>query len=154
VLAGLGRDKARLECGKRLGADHVVNVDERPMADLVRELSGGRGADLVYECAGNQHSLASCWMAVRKGGTLVPLGVHGGPFETDFNNIMMKELHVVGSYGYVWTSWERTVRLLAEKRVKLDELISHELPLERFADAFAWTQDGSAIKVVFNPLLR
>lgn len=151
VLAGLGKDAARLVCGRGLGADYVVNVDEQPLAEVVREISGGRGADLVYECAGSPESLASCWESVRKQGTLVPLGVHGGPFETDFNKVMMKELNVVGSYGYVWTSWERTVRLLSEKKVNIEDLISHELPLERFEEAFRLTQDGSAIKVIFNP---
>lgn len=151
ILAGLKQDSARLQCGRELGADHVVNVDEQSLVEVTRELTGGRGADLVYECAGSPASLAACWEAVRKEGTLVPLGVHGGPIETDFGKIMMKELNVIGSYGYVWTSWERTVRLLAERRLNLEALISHELPLERFDDAFRWTQDGSAIKVIFNP---
>ena len=66
----------------------------------------------------------------------------------------MKELRVIGSYGYVWTSWERTVRLLSEGKLDLEALISHALPLERFEDAFRWTQDGSAIKVIFTPGLR
>ncbi|MEZ5400019.1 MAG: zinc-binding dehydrogenase [Bryobacteraceae bacterium] len=153
IVAGLAKDAARLECARKLGADHVLNVDEQPLDAFVKELTGGRGADLVYECAGSRHSLASCWTAVRKQGTLVPLGVHPGPFETDFNNIMMKELNVTGSYGYVWTSWERTVRLLAEHKIDIESLISHELPLDRYEDAFRWTQDGSAIKVIFNPAL-
>jgi L-iditol 2-dehydrogenase len=153
VLAGLTRDGSRLECGRRLGADCVVNVREENVVEVVRELSGGRGADIVYECSGSSSALACAWEAVRKEGTLVPVGVHGGTVETDFNKIMMKELRVIGSYGYVWTSWERTVRLLSEGRMNLDALISHELPLERFEDAFRWTQDGSAIKVIFTPQL-
>ncbi|MEZ5352958.1 MAG: zinc-binding dehydrogenase [Bryobacteraceae bacterium] len=154
VLAGLAKDAPRLECGRKLGADYVVNVDEQPLADAVREWSGGRGADLVYECAGSSGSLDGCWDAVRKGGTLASMGVHRGQVHTDFNKAMMKELQVIGCYGYVWTSWERTVRLLAEKKVNIEALISHELPLERFEDAFRWTQDGSAIKVIFNPGLE
>jgi len=154
ILAGLGRDAMRLACGRRLGAERVVNVEEENLVEVVREMSGGRGADIVYECAGSAASLAACWEAIRKEGTLVAVGVHGAPFVTDFGKVMMKELSVVGSYAYVWTSWERTVRLLAEKRVNLEALISHELPLERFEDAFRWTQDGSAIKVIFNPELR
>jgi L-iditol 2-dehydrogenase len=153
VLAGLSRDQARLDCGRALGADYVVNAEfENPVA-VVRELSGGRGADLVFECSGSAASLANCWEAVRKEGTLVPLGVYPGQIMTDFNTITMKELRVTGSYGYVWTSWQRTVRLLAEKKVNTEALISHELPLEEFREGFRLTQDGSAIKVVLNPVL-
>jgi L-iditol 2-dehydrogenase len=153
VLAGLARDRRRLDCGRALGADAVVSADQDDVVEAVRELSGGRGADLVYECAGHAGSLATCWNAVRKEGTLVPLGVYPGEITTAFNNIMMKELRVIGSYGYVWSSWQRSVRLLADKQVNTEALISHELPLEAFADAFRATQDGSAIKVVLNPLM-
>ncbi len=154
ILAGLSKDAPRLACARALGADVVVDVEKEDLQEIVRELSGGRGADIVYECAGSPSSLAACWEAVCKQGTLAPLGVFAGPIVTDFGKIMMKELDVIGSYGYVWTSWQRTVRLLAEKNVDVDALISHELPLERFADGFRLTQDGTAIKVIFNPLLR
>jgi L-iditol 2-dehydrogenase len=151
ILAGLSKDAPRLECGRRLGADYVVDVEREDLQAVVLEASGGRGADLVYECAGSPASLAACWRAVRKEGTLVPLGVHRGEIQTDFNSIMMKELRVIGSYGYVWTSWQRTVRLLAEHKIDAESLISHELPLEDFEKGFRVTQDGSAIKVVLNP---
>jgi L-iditol 2-dehydrogenase len=153
ILAGLSKDKARLECGKAVGADYVVAVDKEDVVELVRDVTHGRGADLVYECAGEPASLSACWLAVRKEGTLVPLGVYSGEIMTDFNNIMMKELRVIGSYGYVWTSWQRTVRLMAEKKVNIDALISHELPLENFREGFRLAEEGAAIKVILNPLL-
>ncbi len=153
ILAGLSRDARRLACGKSFGVHTVVDVEKEDLQQIVRDLSGGSGVDFAYECAGSSTSLDTCWEAVRKEGTLIPLGVHPGPIHTDFNKIMMKELTVVGSYGYVWTSWQRSVRLLAEGMVNTDALISHELPLESFAEGFRVTQDGSAIKVVLNPLL-
>ncbi len=151
VVAGLGRDRARLECARRLGADAAVDVEQEDLVAIVRELSGGEGADIVYECAGSPPSLAACWQAVRKEGTLVPLGIYPGPIQTDFNQITLKELRVMGSYGYVWSSWQRAVKLLAEKRIRASELVSHEFPLERFEQAFAVTANGSAVKVVFLP---
>jgi L-iditol 2-dehydrogenase len=151
IIAGLDKDQRRLACARELGADVVVNVDKENLLDVVLDLSGGRGADIVYECAGAADSLATCWQAVRKEGTLMPLGVYPGPISTDFNKIMMKELRVIGSYGYVWTSWQRCIQLLAEKRVNADLLVSHEFPLHQFADAFRVTQDGSGIKVVLRP---
>lgn len=151
VLAGITRDRLRLECGRALGADVVVNVEEQDLVEVVSELSGGAGADIVYEAAGSPASLDACWKAVRKQGTLVPLGVQAGPIQTDFNNIMMKELTVLGSYGYLWTSWQRAVRLLAEGRVNTEALITHVLPLEEFEEGFRATLDGSAIKVILSP---
>lgn len=154
VLAGLERDRSRLECGRLLGADFTVNVERENLIEIVRDLTGGFGADLVYECAGTAASLANCWEAVRKGGTLVPLGVHSLPIQTDFGKVMMKELTVVGSYGYVWTSWQRTVRLMAEGKINADAVISHELPLEAFDLGFEATRAGKAIKVLLSPELK
>jgi L-iditol 2-dehydrogenase len=151
IIAGLEKDGCRLTCAKELGADVTVNVERENLLDIVFESSSGRGADTVYECSGSAASLATCWEAVKKEGTLVPLGIYPGPIETDFNKITMKELNVVGSYGYVWTSWRRCVQLLAESKVKTEKLVSHEYPLEEFLQAFRVTQDGSAIKVVLTP---
>ena len=151
VLAGIDRDRARLECARRIGIDEVVNLDERDPLETVRELTDGRGADIVFECAGVAESLATCWQAVRKEGTLVPVGMYPGPIKTDFGSISMKDLRVIGTYGYVWTSWQRTVRLLAEGRIVSGELVSHAFSLEAFEEAFRTTSNGKGVKVIFEP---
>lgn len=58
---------------------------------------------------------------------------------------------VLVSYGYVWTSWQRSLRLLESGKVQADQLASHELPLRDFEEGFRLTRDGTATKVVFNP---
>lgn len=151
IIAGLDKDRNRLECAQKLGADVVVNVEKADLLEILNEVSRGRGADTVFECAGSEASLAACWKAVRKQGTLVPLGMYSGPVTTDFNSISMKELNVVGSYGYVWTSWQRCVQLMSEKKINADLLVSHEFPLRDYEEAFRVTQDGTAIKVVLRP---
>ncbi len=154
VLSGLSRDRLRLERGRAIGADAVVDVEREDLQQAVRELSGGRGADVVFECAGTPSSLDACWQAVRKQGTLVPMGVQPGPLQTDFNRVMMKELTVLGSYGYVWTSWQRCVKLLAAGLVKTEPVVTHELPLERFEEGFQLAANAEAVKVLLNPLMN
>ena len=151
VLAGTPKDRNRLDCARRIGVDHVVDVEQQDPVELLDGLTDGRGADIVYECAGAAASLATCWKAVKKEGTLVPVGMYPGPIETDFTTISMKELRVIGTYGYVWTSWQRTVRLLAEGKIAADEMISHVYPLEAYEEAFRVTRDGTGVKVVFEP---
>jgi L-iditol 2-dehydrogenase len=148
IVTGTARDNLRLACARELGADVVVNISKEDPLEIVRHYSKGEGADAVYECAGAAASLDMCWEAVRRGGTLMPVGIYPGKINTDFNKITMKELRVMGSFGYVWTSWQRCIQLLSEGKVNTEALISHELPLGRFEEAFRWSQDGSAIKVV------
>jgi L-iditol 2-dehydrogenase len=151
IIAGTDKDRLRLACAKSLGADFVVNVSQQDLVQLVRQESKGQGADVVYECAGAAGSLDLCWEAVRKEGTVAQVGVYPAPVQTDLNKVMMKELWLIGTYGYVWTSWKRAVQLLSEGKVNTGVLVSHEYPLRRFEEAFRITQDGTAIKVVFTP---
>jgi len=151
LLAGTAQDRKRLECARELGVDEVVDVSVDDPVERMRELTGGEGADIVYECAGAAASLATCWKAVKKEGTVVPVGMYPGPIETDFGAISMNELRVIGTYGYVWSSWQRTVKLLGEGKIDAENMISHAYPLERHAEAFQTTQDGTGVKVIFEP---
>jgi len=150
IIAGLEKDARRLDCARKLGADRVVNVDQENLLEAVMEETGGAGADLVYECAGSPKSLETCLEAVKRQGTLAPVGMYAGPVTVDINAISQKELDVAGSYGYVWTSWERSLALLSGGKIEADMLISHEFPLEQYDAAFRTTQDGAGVKVIFR----
>ncbi len=151
IVAGIAKDKRRLELAQILGADVVVDSSREELPEVVKSLSEGDGADLAYECAGATASLDLCLDAVRKGGTVVQAGVYPGRVEVDLNRIMMKELRFIGTYGYVWATWQRSLRLFSEGKVDTEAIISHEFPLSRFEEAFRATEDGAAIKVIFNP---
>lgn len=150
VVAGITKDQSRLALAKELGADLVVDTSREDVLGIVRGLTQGEGADLVYECSGVAKSLDLCWEAVSREGTLAQVGIYPSRIETDFNKVVMKELTVVGSFGYEWRSWRRSIQLLSEGKVNAEALISHEVLLEEFEKAFRITQDGTATKVIFN----
>jgi L-iditol 2-dehydrogenase len=151
IVLGVTKDDRRLALAKELGADLVIDATKENVSEAVSEYSSGSGADLVFECAGAPASLETCLSVVRKEGTLLQLGIYSRAFQADFNKIVMKELTVIGSFGYVWTSWRRSLQLLADGKIRADQMISHELPLKDFDEAFRLTRDGTATKVVFNP---
>jgi len=150
LIAGIAKDRSRLAVAKSLGADVVIDSSSEDLLGIVNRLSDGEGADLVYECSGVARSLDLCWAAVRREGTLAQVGIYPSRIETDFNKVVMKELTVIGSFGYVWSSWRRSIQLLSEGRVEAEALISHEVSLNQFKEAFRITQDGTAMKVIFN----
>ena len=123
IVAGVNKDQKRLRCAQGLAADAVVDVSKQELSQVVRQFKSG-GADLVYECAGAASSLRLAWEAVRKEGTVVQVGVYPGPIETNLNEVMMKELKLIGTYGYVWQTWQRAVQLLSEHRVQIDPVKS------------------------------
>jgi len=65
-----GTRDSRLTIGKRLGADFTINVRKENLAERVREITGGRGADSVLECAGGPTSMQEALENVKRGGRI------------------------------------------------------------------------------------
>ncbi|MDR0554640.1 MAG: NAD(P)-dependent alcohol dehydrogenase [Treponema sp.] len=64
----------RLEKAKALGAGEIINAEERNIPEMIRELTGGRGVDLVIETSGNENSATGAIESACKGGTMVFVG--------------------------------------------------------------------------------
>jgi L-iditol 2-dehydrogenase len=151
IVCGIDADQRRLACAREMGIDAVVNLDRDNIADIVAEKASGEGVDIAVECAGAPGSLKVCFDHVRKGGTLVQVGIYSEPFPVEFSRIVMNELQVIGVYGHVWGTWERTLLLMRDKKVDVRPLITHKLPISRWADGLSAIQRGEAIKVLLQP---
>lgn len=149
-LCGTSKDERRLAFGKELGADVVMNVDESPAETIIPQTPRG-GVDVAVEAAGVGASLSSCLKAVRKGGAVVQIGIYGSDVQSDLAQIVMKELNFVGSYGYLWSSWDRSLRLLAEKKIPARKFLAEDLPLDQWERGFSQMQAGEAIKILLRP---
>jgi L-iditol 2-dehydrogenase len=91
----------RLQKAESLGADALINAAERDTAQAVRELSGGRGVDLVIETSGNEKSAGAAIEASRKGGTLVFVGYSGsGMMNLPISAALNKELTMKTIFRY------------------------------------------------------
>jgi len=150
IVAGTAADAVRREKAREIGAHRVVNVDEEDLAEIVREETGGRGADLAFECAGVASSARACLDALRPLGTYVQVGIFGQDVEVPLDATIYKQLVFRGTLGYTVKTWERTMRILEQGRVRLDDLISHRLPLEAWKDAFDLCTRGEGIKVLIS----
>jgi L-iditol 2-dehydrogenase len=151
ILCGMDNDEQRLACGKNMGANLTVNVEKENVEAIVKDQTDGDGVDVAVECAGAAASLTTCLRTVRKEGTVVQVGIYSKPFQVDFDKVVMNELQVYGVYGYVWSSWEKSLVLLRDKRVDVKPLITHKLPLSRWKEGFESIRNGSGIKVLLQP---
>ena len=141
VVILCGTRAERLEAGRELGADHVVNVGERDPVEAIRELTGGRGADLVFEAAGNRRAVLDAIEAVRPQGKVVLYGVHGAALpEVPLDRIVLKDLVVYGALTNR-NGWEDLMTMVARGQINLARLITHTFPLEAAADAYAASSD-------------
>jgi putative PIG3 family NAD(P)H quinone oxidoreductase len=95
VLA-TGRDRARLEQLRELGVDEVF-VEGSDLAKQVREATGGRGVDLVFELVGGS-AINTHLSALRNQGRLILVGLLGGPnVEVSLGQVLGRRLRIIGS---------------------------------------------------------
>jgi NADPH:quinone reductase-like Zn-dependent oxidoreductase len=96
VIATSSSDK-KLEHAKKLGADHVINYKTTPAwGAAAREMTGGKGVDVVVE-VGGENTLAQSFDAARIGGSIVVIGVLSGFASPIFIPALFgKNLHVIG----------------------------------------------------------
>lgn len=154
LVCGTSQDAERLALARRFGADLTVNVDRKDALEIVRDLTGGQGADIFLECAGAPQAARLGLEATRRGGQYTQVGLFPGPFELKFDLIAYKELRVTGSLGQRWTSWQRALSLMARGQVDTGSLVSHVLPLTEWREAFRLAEEGQGLKIVLEPASR
>ncbi|MFQ5820195.1 MAG: zinc-binding dehydrogenase [Candidatus Heimdallarchaeota archaeon] len=152
IVTGTKADKERLQLAENLGADIVISIEEKAVNEVVREITDGMGADIVFEAAGADAARRQAFELVRRTGKIGLIGITGKlTTNIDLDLIVEKELDVIGSWGTVWTSWRRTLRLLASQQIKTAPLISARLRLEDWEQGFKMMEDKTAIKVLLLP---
>ena len=133
IVTGLTRDAAKLALAKELGADHVIDVEREDARIRVKEITGGRGADVVVEVTANAtEPIAEALHYVAPGGRIVLAGVKGFKNVPDFVSdlIVVKEVTIRGVFGVTQRSYDAAIRLIESGRVPLEKMHTHDFALE------------------------
>jgi L-iditol 2-dehydrogenase len=150
ILTGT-RDE-RLAVGARLGADHVINVRKEDLAARVRELTAGKGADSVLECAGGPTSMQEALENVKRGGRIGVVAWYGGPVTMDMNLAVRSNVRIYAARGEGGMNSGRSLALMSQGKIVADPIITHHFKLEEVHDAFRTYMErlGNALKVVMH----
>lgn len=144
IVSGRSTDVDRLKVAGLLGADRTVNVDEEDVVEIVAELTGGGGADVVIDVSGGGAvTLGVALRAVRRGGTVVSAS-GAGPGELDLDSIRKKQITLRGVRGHSFWSVEAALELIASGDLDLGLVCSAPYSLDQIADAYAAAADGGA----------
>jgi (R,R)-butanediol dehydrogenase/meso-butanediol dehydrogenase/diacetyl reductase len=136
-LIGISRSAWKRERAHRMGADASVDPAACDVVAAVRALTGGRGADVVIDTAGDPRLLRQGMDMTRPGGTLLLYAISKEAVP-DFTTFQMyyQELTVVGSRALRAADFEPCIRLIATGAVDLDGFITESYPVDHAAVAF------------------
>lgn len=143
----------RVELAAKLGADETVCVDETDPVEAVKDLTGGRGADLVFECTNKAAGAPQAYEIAAIGGRVALVGIpEEDEIVLDAHTARRKELRV----QYVRRSRHaarQAIGLVASGRMDVASWVTHTVPLEEAAGAFEMVEkyaDG-VVKAVVRP---
>lgn len=159
TVVAIGDPQARLELATLLGADVAISLsgvapDERDAR--IRELTAGRGVDVVLECAGNAAAIPEGLRLLRDGGTYVIAGHYTDVGEATINphiDINRKHAEIRGRWGLDFNHFYRALQLLAKHRQRLpfSRVIGGRYSLEQAGAALADVEALSVTKAIITP---
>jgi len=141
----------KLGWARRFGAAEVVHPPSAgDAARAVRKLSDG-GVDVAFEAIGLPETTRQAFDAVRNGGRLVAVGFTSKDVPIAFGRVMFREISIVGSLGCRPVDYPPLIRMVADGRLMVKELVTHRFPLERINEAFDLLRRGAALRSIVVP---
>ncbi len=145
-----GTRAARLNLGKKLGADHLINVREEDPVEAVKRITGGKGVHYLVECSGQPNGLSEAMDMVMRGGRICLVGFANQPVSVDVAKLVRNHLSVFGIRGEGRSATHRAAALFAQKRFDAKLIHTHTFGMDEVPTAFRYSRDriDDAIKVV------
>ncbi|HWL71455.1 MAG TPA: alcohol dehydrogenase catalytic domain-containing protein [Geminicoccus sp.] len=149
ILAGYD-DPLRLDCGRRMGLQHLVDLKQEKLADAVMRIAG-RPVDRVIEATGAIRSIHDGLAVLRSSGILVVAGIHSEPLQIDLTRLVRDKKQLRTAHDTHAAAWPRVLDHLARHGDQLGQMISHRLPLSAALEGFELARRKEAIKVILEP---
>jgi L-iditol 2-dehydrogenase len=142
--------KRRREIALKLGAAEAVDANDNPV-QRIKDLTGGKGAELVVEASGHDASLASVLEYATQDGRVSMVGLNiGRKITAQMGLLQLKNLTVRGCIGSPGV-WPAAIRFLERTGIDLSPIQTHHFGLTDAVEAFKLGQDPQAcIKVTLT----
>ncbi len=149
----------RLALAREFGADHTLNVGQtsaQERIDFVRGLTGGRGADIIAECAGVPNTVLEGLEMLRKGGIFIEAGnfVETGEVSlSPHRHLCAKNVRLIGITNHPFTGYTPSMALMQRyaSLFPFEKFVTHEYPLAQAEQALLKSMMPDCMKVVIVP---
>ncbi len=143
-------NSSRMELGRELGADVVLDASKDDPVESVREFTEGDGADIAIDCTGDEGAESAALECVRKSGKIAFVGENAGTISVSpSEQFIRKELTLIGSWYFALDDYPEMVKLV-QSGFPLSRIITHRFPLENAQEAFDLFFSGQTGKVLFE----
>jgi threonine dehydrogenase-like Zn-dependent dehydrogenase len=148
ILTGT-RDN-RLQIGRELGADHVVNVRKENAVEAVRRITGGKGVDYVLECSGAADAVNEAGRMVNRGGRICLAAFPHEQVPVDVAHLVRNNIYLFGIRGEGKSATHRAEAFMSQKRFDARRIHTHTFALDDLPTALRYAREriDDAIKVV------
>lgn len=141
------KNEERRDLAQKLGCYRIIPPDQ--LNEVYKETEAG--PDAAFECTGTADGFSYCFKTVKSGGTIVNVGIALTPFEFDPFALTLKEIRILGSFGYT-DEFDQALHLIKRGFIDVTPLISREIPLEEAQGAFAALSGSTGwAKVIVTP---
>lgn len=133
IVTGLALDAKKLEVAKFYGAKYTIDVDNENPVHRVKEITSGKGADIVVDVSSYATKpVADALQLVKAGGKIMLAGVKGFKPVDNFVSdlIVMKEVTIQGAIGVTSSGYKKAIKLIESGRIDFSRMHTHEFDLE------------------------
>jgi len=145
--------ETRLALAKRFKGLKVINSVTKDPVKIVREMTGGMGADVVVvACGVNAAQEQALAMAAKRGRVSLFAGLpKDNPYiKFDANFVHYNEISVYGAFASARVQFEKAMKLLASGKIDASKFITHKFPLEKIVEGIETAKKGEGLKVVIK----
>ncbi len=139
---------ARRGFAGELGADHTLGT-EADVVEALIEMTDGEGVDAAIDCSGNAAAQNAALDATRRGGIVAFIGESRETTIRPSEQLLRKQLTLIGSWYFSIAEYAEIVRVVVERKVPLEKLITHSFGLDEAPRAFRMFDARETEKAVF-----
>jgi threonine 3-dehydrogenase len=140
----------RLELAKKMGVTRAINVKERTLADVQRDLEMKEGFDVGLEMSGNPSAFRDMITNMCHGGKIAMLGIPTEELAIDWNTVVFNMLTIKGIYGReMYETWYQMTSMI-QSGLDISPVITHRFSYKDFQKGFDVMRSGNSGKVILN----
>lgn len=151
LVAGLTRDRQRLDLALRLGADRAIDLETENARDIVKSLGDGLGTHYVVEATGAPQALDLALDVVRPLGVITRIGMSDRSLPFGMNRLTTKAVQLQGTWSHTYDDWERVLHLMGAGQIDMDAMASRLYPLSDWRQAFEDALACRVVKAILQP---